>query len=95
MGTCLIHQTTFHAPRCPICEAVEDRQRLIDRALGAEQLISTLLAACKVGGEYGDGPTIIQRAAEMLDESGNRDLASELFAKAKRERAAIAKVETA
>ena len=42
VGKCFIHQSTYCGDGCPICEAANDRQRLIDRALKAEQEVATL-----------------------------------------------------
>ena len=44
MNRCFVHQSTYRGERCPICEAAEDSQRLIDRALKAETEVARLRA---------------------------------------------------
>ena len=44
MGKCFVHQATYQGERCPICEAAEDRQGLIDRAIRAERQVVAMRA---------------------------------------------------
>lgn len=56
MNRCFVHQSTYQGERCPICQAAEDSQRLIDRALKAEAEVARLRG-------------IITEAREMIGET--------------------------
>jgi len=68
-----VHQTTYQGDICPICEMVEERQQLIDRALQAEQRLRTMrdIFQCEV--------IELANLAQMVDPELTKDCMERIY----------------